>query len=257
MYRAPCLRPLLLGSAVALLGAIIAPAYADGPPPAWSYEGSTGPAHWGSEDPAYASCGVGQRQSPIDIQKAEPADLPPIEFAYQPIPLIVTDTGFTMQVNVPPGSGGITVGKDHYELVQFHFHRPSEEKIRGQRYALVVHLVHKSADGKLAVVAVLFSSGKGNPVLKQVLENMPAPGEKQKAVAGVTLDLSQLLPSARGYYTFEGSLTIPPCSEGVRWFVLKRVMQAKSGQILLFATRYADNARPTQPSHGREIQQTK
>jgi carbonic anhydrase len=257
MYPAPCLRPLLLGSAVALLSAIIAPVYADGPPPAWSYGGSTGPAHWGSEDPAYASCGVGQRQSPIDIKKAEPADLPPLEFAYQPIPLVVTDTGFTMQVNVPPGSGGITVGKDHYELVQFHFHRPSEEKIRGQRYALVVHLVHKSADGKLAVVAVLFSSGKGNPLLKQVLENMPAPGEKQKALAGATLDLAQLLPSARGYYTFEGSLTIPPCSEGVRWFVLKRIMQAKRGQILLFATRYADNARPTQPSHGREIQQTK
>jgi carbonic anhydrase len=258
MNAAPRLRPFILGSALVLLSATIAPAYADGPtPPAWSYGGSTGPAHWGSEDPAYATCGVGERQSPIDIEKAESADLPAIEFGYQPVPLVVTDTGFTMQVNVPPGSGGITVGKDHYELVQFHFHRPSEEKIRGRRYDLVVHLVHKSEAGKLAVVAVLFSSGKGNRVLKQVLENMPAPGEKQKSVPGVTLDLAQLLPSARGYYTFEGSLTIPPCSEGVRWFVLKRVMQAKSGEILLFATRYPDNARPTQPTHGREIEQTR
>ncbi len=247
----------LLTPALLLLGAVIAPANAEGPPPPpWSYQGSTGPAHWGSEDPAYATCGIGQRQSPIDIEQAERADLPALEFGYRPIPLVVTDTGFTMQVNVPPGSGGITVGKDHYELVQLHLHRPSEEKIRGQRYELVVHLVHKSADGKLAVVAVLFSRGKGNPVLKQVLENMPAPGEKQKAVPGVTLDLAQLLPAARGYYTFEGSLSIPPCTEGVRWFVLKRVMQAKSGQILLFATRYPDNARPTQPTNGRKIEQS-
>jgi carbonic anhydrase len=257
MDAAPRLRPLILTCAVVLVSAAIAPAYADGPPPPpWSYGGSTGPAHWASEDPAYATCGVGQRQSPIDIENTERAELPAIEFGYRPVPLIVTDTGFTMQVNVPPGSGGITVGKDHYDLVQFHFHRPSEEKIRGQRYELVVHLLHKSAEGKLAVVAVLFSRGTGNPVLKQVVENMPPPGQKEKAVPGVMLDLAQLLPAARGYYAYEGSLSIPPCTEGVRWFVLKRVMQAKSGEILLFATRYADNARPTQPTNGRKVEET-
>jgi carbonic anhydrase len=253
------LRSVILTSSFLLLGAGIAPAYAQAPPqPAWSYGGSTGPAHWGSEDPAYAACGVGERQSPIDIRDAERADLPAIEFGYRPVPLVVSDTGFTMQVNVPAGSGGgITVGQDHYDLVQFHFHRPSEEKIRGQRSPLVVHLVHKSAAGKVAVVAVLFSSGKGNPVVKQVMENLPPPGQKEKAVPGATLDLNQLLPNARGYYTFDGSLTIPPCTEGVRWLVLKRVMQAKSGDILLFATRYPDNARPTQPTHGRKVEQTK
>jgi carbonic anhydrase len=258
MKPAQPLRSLVLASSFLVLVAGIAPAGAQAPPPpAWSYGGDTGPAHWGSEDPAYAACGVGERQSPIDIRDAERADLPAIEFGYRPVPLTVTDTGFTMQVNVPAGSGGITVGEDHYDLVQFHFHRPSEEKIRGQRSPLVVHLVHKSAAGKVAVVAVLFSSGKGNPVIKQVMANLPSPGQKEQAVPGVTLDLNQLLPSARGYYTFDGSLTIPPCTEGVRWFVLKRVMQAKSGDILLFATRYPDNARPTQPTHGRKIEQTK
>jgi carbonic anhydrase len=258
MNAAQVLRSVILTAAFLLSGAGIAPAYAQAPAaPAWSYGGSTGPAHWGSEDPAYAACGVGQRQSPIDIENAPRADLPAIEFGYRPVPLVITDTGFTMQVNVPPGSGGITVGEDHYELVQFHVHRPSEEKIRGQRSALVVHLVHKSAAGKVAVVAVLFSRGKGNPVLKQFMENLPPPGQKEKAVPGATLDLNQLLPSARGYYTFDGSLTIPPCTEGVRWFVLKRVMQARSGDILLFATRYPDNARPTQPTHGRKVEQTK
>ena len=252
----PRCRPLALAVSLVLLSACLAPAYAQAPP-AWSYRGSTGPAHWASEDPAYATCGTGERQSPIDIRNAERADLPAIEFDYHPVPLIVTDTGFTMQVNVPAGSGGITVGKDRYELVQFHFHRPSEEKIRGQRYPLVVHLVHKSADGKIAVVAVLFSRGRGNPLLKQVLENLPPPGQKEKAVPGVSLDLAQLLPGARGYYSYEGSLSIPPCTEGVRWLVLKRAMQAKSGEILLFATRYPDNARPTQPGHGRKIEQTR
>jgi carbonic anhydrase len=250
---------VLLMSAAAARAADPAPAAPAVPatPPHWSYEGQTGPSHWGSEDPTYAACGMGKHQSPIDIENPKTMDLPAIQFAYQPVPLVVTDTGHTMQVNVPPGSGGITVGADHYDLLQFHFHRPSEERIRKQRYPLVVHLVHKSATGKLAVVAVLFRKGGENPLLKQVFENFPASGEKEKAVPGVMLDVAQLLPTAQGYYTFSGSLTTPPCSEDVRWFVMKRQMQATSGQIALFGTRYAADARPTQPTNGREIDQTR
>ena len=255
MSVAPYRDYLLKGLTVSLLLALASAAHADGPPP-WSYSGATGPAHWGSEDPAYATCGTGKLQSPIDIRDAVRAELPPIEFAYRPVPLIVTDTGATMQVNVPAGSGGITVGQDHYELIQFHFHRPSEERIRGKRYPLVLHLVHKSAAGKLAVVSVLFRAGQENALLQQVFENFPPAGTKEKTVPGVTLDLTQALPGVRGYYTYEGSLTMPPCTEPVRWFVLKRPMQALSGQIALFATRYGDDARPTQPTNGRKIEQT-
>jgi carbonic anhydrase len=198
-------------------------------PPHWSYSGDTGPTHWASEDPAYSICGAGTHQSPIDIKDATPKPLSPIRFDYRPIPLTVTDTGHTMQVNVPPGSGGITVGEDHYDLAQFHFHRPSEERIRGKRYAIVAHLVHKNAKGELAVVAVLIRGGHANPVLQQVFANFPPSGHKEASVAGATLDLTQLLPKLRGYYTFEGSLTIPPCREHVRWLVLKQPVQASSG----------------------------
>jgi carbonic anhydrase len=222
----------------------------------WSYSGDTGPTHWASEDPANALCGAGTRQSPIDITNPISKALSPIGFDYRPIPLTVTDTGHSMQVNVPPGSGGITVGEDRYELVQFHFHRPSEERIHEKRYGMVAHLVHKNAKGELAVVAVLIRVGNGNPVLQQVFDNFPPSGQKEASVAGATLDLMQLLPKLRGYYTFEGSLTTPPCSEHVRWFVLKQAVQASSGEIVQFAARYPDNARPTQPLNGRTVEET-
>ena len=248
-----CFKALL-----ALLALAAGTGAAAGAPPPWSYSGATGPAHWGSEDPAWAACASGHEQSPIDIGNAQRQDLPAIEFDYHPVPLAVTDTGFTMQVNVPAGSGGISVGGERYELVQFHFHRPSEERIRGHRYALVAHLVHKNAKGEIAVVAVLIQRAKGrqNPLMKQMFDNFPA-GKGEQKLAGATLDPMQLLPRARGYYTFEGSLTIPPCSEGVRWFVLRQPLPAQSGQIAQFAVRYPDNARPTQPLNGRRIAQTR
>jgi carbonic anhydrase len=230
--------------------------HSEGTAPHWSYSGDTGPTRWGNLESDFATCGVGTRQSPIDIRNATPAPLPAIEFSYQPLPLTVVDTGHSMQVNAPAGSGGITVGKDHYDLVQFHFHYPSEERIADKRYALVAHLVHKNAQGELAVVAVLIRNGNENALLRQIFDNFPPPGEKEHTVPGARLDLMQLLPRMRGYYTFEGSLTTPPCSEHVRWFVLKRQAQASRGEIVQFAGRYPNNARPTQPTNGRKIEQT-
>lgn len=221
----------------------------------WSYSGPQGPSHWGAEDPASAACGNGTRQSPIDIETAHTAALPAITFSYKAFPLTVTDTHHTFQVNVPAGSGGITVGGDHYDLVQFHFHRPSEEAIHGKHYAMVAHLVHKNAKGELAVVAVLIHKGAANSFLKPIFDNFPAEGTESKA-AGTDVELMQLLPAKRGYYTFEGSLTTPPCSEHVRWFELKDAVQASAAQIGQFAARYPHNARPTQPLNARAIEQT-
>ena len=221
----------------------------------WSYSGANGPDHWGTEDPSFATCGTGTRQSPIDIETAATASLPPINFAYKAFPLTVTDTHHTFQVNVPQGSGGITVGADHYELVQFHFHRPSEEQIHGKHYAMVAHLVHKNDKGELAVVAVLIHQGAANEVLKPIFDNFPAEGTESK-VAGTDADPMQLLPAKHGYYTFEGSLTTPPCSEHVRWFVLKTPVQASAQQVGQFAARYPHNARPTQPLNARNLEQT-
>ena len=221
----------------------------------WSYSGPQGPAHWGAEDPAFATCSTGTRQTPIDIETATTAALPAIEFAYKAFPLTVTDTHHTFQVNVPAGSGGITVGGDHYDLVQFHFHRPSEEVIHGKHHAMVAHLVHKNEKGELAVVAVLIRQGGANAFLKPIFDNFPAEGTESKVV-GRDTDLMQLLPAKRGYYTFEGSLTTPPCSEHVRWLVLKDPVQASAGQVGQFAARYPHNARPTQPLNARNVEQS-
>ena len=222
----------------------------------WSYSGAHGPDHWGTDDPAFATCSTGTRQSPIDIETAATADLPPINFAYRPFPLTVTDTHHSFQVNVPQGSGGISVGGEHYELVQFHFHHPSEEVIHGKHQAMVAHLVHKNDKGELAVVAVLIREGAANEFLKPIFDNFPAKGTESK-VAGTNTDPMQLLPAKHGYYSFEGSLTTPPCSEHVHWFELKEPVQASAQQVAQFAARYPHNARPVQPLNARNVEQTR
>ena len=157
---------------------------------------------------------------------------------------------------MPQGSGGITVGADHYELVQFHFHRPSEEQIHGKHYAMVAHLVHKNDKGELAVVAVLIHQGAANESLKPIFDNFPAEGTESKVV-GTNADPMQLLPAKHGYYTFEGSLTTPPCSEQVSWYVLKSPVQVSSDQIARFGRVYPNNARPIQPFNDRDIMGTR
>jgi carbonic anhydrase len=234
-----------------------AASYGDEPTPHWGYSGATGPEHWASEDPSFATCGSGKHQSPIDIEHAVVAPLPPIQFAYQPIPMTITDTGHSFQVNAPAGSGGITVGGARYELVQFHFHRPSEEEIHGHRQAMVAHLVHRNANGELAVVAVLIRKGASNAFLGSVFQHFPPQGTAEASVPGAMLNLGEFLPQQRGYYTFDGSLTTPPCTEHVRWFVLKSPVQASAEQLQQFAARYPHDARPVQSLNDRTVEETR
>lgn len=221
----------------------------------WSYSGHHGPASWAEVDQEFATCKLGKIQSPIDIRGAKAADLPTIQFDYKPSPLKVIDNGHTIQVNYAPGSW-IDVGGARYELVQFHFHKPSEEKIAGKSHAMVAHLVHKNAEGKLAVVAVLLDKGGANPMIATIWKNLPKKKDRETSVEA-TVDASALLPSSKGYYTFEGSLTTPPCSEDVRWFVLKTPVRIADSEILKFGKLYPMNARPTQPLHGRTIEMTR
>jgi carbonic anhydrase len=244
---------VLAGVCVVVSGA---GALAEEHPAHWSYSGATGPEHWGEEDPSFALCGAGKHQSPIDIEKADTEALPPIQFMYQPVPLVVTDTGHSFQVNVPAGSGGIMVGGERYDLVQFHFHHPSEEQIHGHPTAMVAHLVHKNAAGELAVVAVLIKQGSPNAFLKPVFDHFPAKGTPESSLAGTTVNLTEFLPAQHGYYSFDGSLTTPPCSEHVRWFVLKSPVQASAAQVQQFAARYPHDARPVQPLNDRTVVQT-
>jgi carbonic anhydrase len=262
MKSTPRLRALVLAAATAVLlpaagyCADTAPATHAGKHPAhWSYSGKTGPAEWAHVDEKFGNCALGHEQSPIDIRTADvqAAALPAISFDYKPTPLKIIDNGHTVQVNIAPGSS-ITVGDTRYELLQFHFHKPSEERVNGKAYPLVAHLVHKSETGKLAVVAVLMDKGAKHPLVQAVFDNLPKAKEQESSVAGIGIDLNALLPANRAYYSFAGSLTTPPCSEGVSWFVLKTPMQVSTEQLARFGRVYAMNARPVQPLNGRVVQ---
>jgi carbonic anhydrase len=222
----------------------------------WAYTGHSGPAEWGAMSPDFATCKLGKHQSPIDIRSAKSEDLPAIAFHYEAAPLDVVDNGHTIQVNYAPGSW-IDVGGTRYDLVQFHFHKPSEEKIDGKAHAMVAHLVHKNAAGKLAVVAVLLDAGGSNPTIDTIWKNLPKAKEKDVVVPGTRIDASALLPKDRGYYTFAGSLTTPPCSEDVTWLVLKEPLRIENAEIAAFGKIYPMNARPTQPTNDRPIEQSR
>jgi carbonic anhydrase len=220
----------------------------------WSYEGKTDAGHWAELDEGYATCKLGKNQSPINIEtrRARRADLKPIEFSYAQGAAEVVNNGHTIQVNVPNG-GNISIDGKPYQLLQFHFHTPSEEKIDGKAYPLVAHMVHKNAEGKLAVVAVLFKQGAENRSLKPVFAAMPA-AEGEKAALGNGFDPAALLPASRGYYAFTGSLTTPPCSEEVTWRVLKTPVEVSSSQLAAFRKLYPMNARPVQPLNDRSVE---
>lgn len=221
----------------------------------WDYRGKQDPAHWGDLKPDYATCKLGKHQSPIDIRATSKAALPPLGFDYRSAPLTVLDNGHTIQVNVAPGSG-VDIGGSRYELLQFHFHTPSEERINGKQYPLVAHLVHKNGEGRLAVVAVLFKLGKEHPLLSTVWSAIPTEKGAPKTVEGKQVDASALLPARQGYYNFEGSLTTPPCSEDVNWFVLKTPVEMSKGQLDAFHKIYKHNARPVQALNGRVVKES-
>lgn len=220
----------------------------------WSYEGEGGPAHWAGIKPEFAKCSSGARQSPIDIRDGIKVQLDAVPFDYKPSAFRVIDNGHTVQVNVAPGNAIEVMGR-RYELQQFHFHRPSEERIDGRQFDMVVHLVHKDVEGRLAVVAVLLERGSAQPVVQKVWNNLPL--EKGEEVpARDTLDLAALLPAERGYFTYMGSLTTPPCSEGVLWMVMKQPVAISPEQIGIFARLYPMNARPVQSASGRLIKES-
>ncbi|CUI09776.1 carbonic anhydrase [Massilia antarctica] len=220
----------------------------------WSYEGETGPANWGKINSAWSKCDTGTRQSPIDLRDGMKVDLEQITFDYKPSGFSVVDNGHTVQVTVG-GGNFLTVQNRSYELMQFHFHRPSEERVNGKGFEMVVHMVHKDPEGKLAVLAVLLERGKGNNMIQTVWNNLPL--EKLDVVnPNVVLDVAEMLPQRRDYFTFMGSLTTPPCNEGVLWLVMKQPMQASPAQMALFSRMYPLNARPIQSSAGRMIKES-
>jgi carbonic anhydrase len=183
-------------------------------------------------------------------------ELPPIQFDYKPSALRIIDNGHTIMVSYDAGSS-IRVGAVQYQLKQFHFHRPSEESIHGKTSDMVAHLVHADAEGHLAVVAVLLAHGKENALIRELWKHIPKEKGKETLVEDVKISVADLLPKDRGYYTFEGSLTTPPCSEGVTWFVLKQPVPISTDEVAEFSKVYARNARPVQALDGRVVRETR
>jgi len=236
--------------------AVLCAAQEHHPEHTWDYGDALGPSHWGDLKPEFATCKNGHHQSPIDIRNPKKAALPPIHFDYKPSPLHIIDNGHTIMVNYSPGSF-ISVGDKKYTLKQFHFHRPSEEKINGKSFDMTVHLVHADSSGKLAVVAVLLQEGKDNPLVHELWSDLPKEKEKEERLDDIQIDVSRLLPSDRSYYTFSGSLTTPPCSENVKWFVLKHPTTISAEEIRQFSRLYRNDARPTQPLYDRVVLESK
>lgn len=221
----------------------------------WGYAGLGRPENWG-KIPGNPTCGNGKRQSPIDIRGGIKVDLEPIRFDYRQSQFRVTDNGHTVQVDVGEGST-ITLTGRTYQLVQFHFHRPSEERINGKAYDMVAHLVHRDFDNNLAVVAVLMEMGMDNPFIQTLWNYMPLEVGLSVEPPDILIDLNKLLPEKREYYTYMGSLTTPPCTEDVLWMVMKNPVPVSLQQVGIFARLYPHNARPVQPANDRLIKESR
>ncbi|MDX2254973.1 MAG: carbonic anhydrase [Pseudanabaenaceae cyanobacterium bins.39] len=221
----------------------------------WGYGGSENPTQWGQLSKDFALCELGKSQSPINITNASVvAGIPSkIKFNYLPSNLEIVNNGHTIQVNYDKGSS-VVIDNEKYELVQFHFHTPSEHNINGKAYAMELHLVHRSlSSGKLAVVGVMIKNGESNPLIASIWENIP-PTQTTKRVRDRQINAAELLPEKKSYYSYNGSLTTPPCSEGVSWNVLTEPVTFSESQIDEFQKIYQVDARPIQPNNSRSVQ---
>ena len=232
----------------------------------WGYGAKNGPAVWGQLNQEYILCGKGTHQSPIDIVNPTPTELPPISYEYHPATGVnIQHNGHTIEVAYPEGSG-IQIDGTDYQLLQFHFHAPSEHTVAGKPFDIEMHLVHKSEDGNLAVVGLLIESGRHHPAFDPIWSRLPStPLETQRIENGV-IDLDLLLmlspngqipdEAVRAFpstYRYNGSLTTPPCSEGVKWIMLTTPVEMSESQIAAFKAIIHGNNRPVQPLNGREL----
>ncbi|WON76603.1 carbonic anhydrase family protein [Serratia sp. UGAL515B_01] len=219
----------------------------------WGYEGQEDPAHWGKLSPDFSLCETGKNQSPINIHGAlKTTHHGKLELAFKLGRQQIVNNGHTIQINVSEGNT-LELDDDNFVLQQFHFHSPSENEIDGKQFPLEAHFVFKDKDGALAVVALMFEEGKANTQLAQAWQQMPTAVD-QTAVLNKPVDIKALLPKEFHFYRFSGSLTTPPCSEGVSWIVIDKPVSASAEQISQFrSVIHHVNNRPVQPLNGRII----
>lgn len=242
-----------LGAALLLASSIFpSPAQEGQHPPHWGYSGEVGPDHWSQFESDFGACSSGRNQSPINLTGFINADLPKIGFNYKPGGYEVVNNGHAIQVNYGPGSN-IAVDSTVFDLKQVHFHSPSENTINGKSFPMEAHFVHADAKGNLAVVALMFEEGESNKVLEKVWPQV-ASVENTKVALSPEIDATDLLHANRDYYRYNGSLTTPPCSEGVRWFVLKLPAKATAEQLGMVGKIIGHpNNRPVQPLGARPV----
>jgi carbonic anhydrase len=226
------------------------------PAPHWSYTGDTGPEHWGELDPAYSACAKGSEQSPINIefsQVKKTKKLESVQIKYEPTPFSLENTGYTIQANAMTESNSILVEGNEYKLVQLHFHTPSEHQFNGQNADMELHLVHKDGNGKIAVLGVMIQKGEENEQLSSIWDVLPKEETDKPITLKEPINLQALLPQDQMSFHYNGSLTTPPCTEGVKWVVFKQPIEMSKEQIQAFQKIFPDNHRPVQPLKGREI----
>jgi len=217
----------------------------------WSYEEPTGPANWGSLSPAFRTCGEGSRQSPIDLRDAARRRAARIRTAYTPSALIQEHNGETVEVRSDLAQT-LYVGDKPYALVQFHFHSPAEHSVAGARRPLEIHFVHQAPDGERAVLGALVRVGRANAEFGLLADSFPRIAGQETRV-NVPVDLRRLLPASRRAYRYAGSLTTPPCTEGIRWMVLAKPLRISERQLEALRAVVERNARPVQPRNGRRL----
>jgi carbonic anhydrase len=215
--------------------------------PHWDYECHGGAQKWGELDEAYKTCGVGAEQSPIDLTGSLKATLDPLRFDWKPQAFKIVNNGHTIQANAAPGST-LVIGKDTYNLIQFHFHAPSEHAVNGKRFAMEVHFVHAAGERR-AAVGVFMTPGRKNAAFAAIMQAAPrTEGEK---TLDQPVDLRQFLPASKALFRYKGSLTTPPCSEVVDWNVFEQPIEVAEADIKTFQAIFPMNARPLQPLNRR------
>ncbi|MFF5161146.1 carbonic anhydrase [Streptomyces sp. NPDC000348] len=232
--------------------ATASPAGASRETPHWSYEGATGPEHWASLSEDFEACEKGREQSPIDLTEdiAVETDTP-VTVHYRPVTAELVNNGHTVQANVSAGSS-IVVDGTTYQLRQFHFHLPSEHTEDGAHAAMEMHFVHEDGKGELAVLGVLMRAAKGHSAFTDLWKRLPAE-EGGRSRVTKPVDLARFLPGGRGQYRYEGSLTTPPCTEGVKWTVLEDQVRVTPRQVAAYRELFPRSNRPIQPRGGREV----
>jgi len=274
--RRPMFRPLLPIVLISILAFLSAGCVTDGipvigkdpasaemgegatapPQPEWSYSGENGPGGWADLAPEWFIAREGKRQSPIDITEARlTGALFPIVLEYESSGVNLTNTGHGIEQTYFPGSH-VNIGNQKFELKTFDFHSPSEHTIQGQKYPLEMQLVHEGPIGQLLIISVLFEEGPSNAFLSTLWPHLPTSPKTTTEKADALINAAQALPLDKSYYFYEGSLSQPPCTEGVQWYILRQPAKLSADQLSAFTKLYSGNVRPVQPLNERRVWMT-